>query len=122
MAVWRLFNPLARALAGTAPWWVILETTGRLSGKRRRVPLARGPVDDGIAWLISVHGEHASFARNIAADPQVRLKMRGRWRYGRAALCPLDVDTLSSFSRYARLGPRTVGIEPMLVRVDLDDR
>ena len=24
----RAFNPIARSLAGVAPWWVVLETTG----------------------------------------------------------------------------------------------
>jgi hypothetical protein len=44
------------------------------------VPLARGPVDGHTAWLIAVHGAHASFAQNIAANPRVRLKLRsGEW-------------------------------------------
>jgi deazaflavin-dependent oxidoreductase (nitroreductase family) len=121
-AFWRLFNPLARRAAGVAPWWVVLETTGRRSGKPRRVPLARGPVDGHTAWLIAVHGPHASFAHNIAANPRVRLKLRGRWREGNAAIVPFDSETLARFNRYARLGPRTLGIEPKLVRVDLDSR
>jgi deazaflavin-dependent oxidoreductase (nitroreductase family) len=121
MVFWRLFNPLARSMAGFAPWWVVLETTGRRSGQARRLPLARGPVDGTTAWLISVHGAHASFARNIAADPRVRLKLRGRWRDGAAALVPLDADVLARFSRYGRLGPATLGIDPMLVRIDLDE-
>src|SRR5689334_12614343 len=90
MLFWRLFNPPARALAGWAPWWVVLETTGRRSGKPRRVPLARGPEDGSTVWLISVHGRHASFARNVEADAQVRLRVRGRWRVGRAALVPIE--------------------------------
>ena len=79
-AWWRIVNPLTIPLAGFAPWWVVLETTGRRTGRRRRVPLARGPVDGRSAWLIAVRGTHAGFAHNIAADPRVRLKMRGRWR------------------------------------------
>ena len=120
MAVWRAFNPVARKLAGVAPWWVVLETRGRRSGRPRRVPLAKGPVDSRVAWLISVHGEHASFARNIAADRRVRLKLAGRWRQASASLVPIDEAVLRRFSGYARLGPRAVGIEPKLVRVDLD--
>ncbi len=118
--VWRLFNPVARSLAGIAPWWVVLETTGRRSGKPRQVPLARGPQDGKTVWLISVHGERAGFARNIAADPNVRLKLRGRWHPGKAELVPIDPSTLQRFSTYARMGPRTFGIEPKLVRVELD--
>jgi deazaflavin-dependent oxidoreductase (nitroreductase family) len=122
MAVWRLFNPLARAAAGVAPWWVVLETTGRRSGKVRRVPLARGPVDGRTAWLLSVHGANASFAQNIASNPRVRLKLGGHWRDGTAALLPLDDEIVSRFNGYARLGPRAIGIEPKLVRVELDAR
>ena len=120
MAIWRVFNPLARSLAGLAPWWVVLETTGRRSGRARRVPLARGPVDGRTAWLIAVHGAHSSFAHNIAGNPRVRLKLRGRWHEGTAALEPLDPAVLSRFNRYARMGPRTIGIAPKLIRVDLD--
>jgi deazaflavin-dependent oxidoreductase (nitroreductase family) len=120
MVFWRLFNPIARWLAGVAPWWVVLETTGRRSGKARRVPLARGPVEGSTAWLISVHGSHAAFAKNIAANPRVRLKLRGRWRNGRAEVQRLDDDVLRRFSAYARLGPRTMGIDSKLIRVELE--
>jgi deazaflavin-dependent oxidoreductase (nitroreductase family) len=117
---WALFNPLARRLAGIAPWWVVLETTGRRSGRARRVPLASGPVDGSTAWLIAVHGDRSGFARNIAAAPRVRLRLRGRWRTGTASVEPLDEQVLARFNAYARMGPRTFGIEPKLVRVELD--
>jgi deazaflavin-dependent oxidoreductase (nitroreductase family) len=120
MAFWRAFNPIARALAGVAPWWVVLETTGRRSGRPRTVPLATGPVDGRTAWLICVHGEHAGFARNIAANPRVRLKLRGRWHGGTATLEPFEATIVRRFGRYARMGPATLGIEPKLVRVELD--
>src|SRR5256885_16280615 len=90
MVFWRLVNPPTRWAAGVAPWWVVLETTGRRSGKPRRVPLARGPVDGSTAWLISVHGSHAAFARNLASNPQVRLKLKLKWHPGTAQLVPLD--------------------------------
>jgi hypothetical protein len=32
----------------------------------------------------------------------------------------LDPETLKRFNLYARSGPRTLGIDPLLVRVDLD--
>jgi deazaflavin-dependent oxidoreductase (nitroreductase family) len=119
MAIWRVVNPLAIRLAGVAPWWVVLETTGRRSGRPRQVPLARGPVTGNTAWVIAVHGRHATFARNIAASPEVRLKLRGRWHSGMASLVPLDPAIVRRFNRYARLGPRSMGIDPALVRIDL---
>lgn len=120
MVFWRVFNPVARSLAGVAPWWVVLETNGWRSGKPRQVPLATGPIDGSTVWLISVHGTHASFARNIAADPRVRLKLKGKWRAATAELLPVDESVLRRFNTYARLGPRTMGIDPKLVRVELE--
>lgn len=114
---WRAFNPLARALAGLAPWWVVLETTGRRSGRPRRVPLAAGPVEGSTVWLVSVHGTHAAFAQNIAVHSKVRLKLKGRWLEGTAMLLPLDEAILRKFNAYARLGPRSIGIEPKLIKV-----
>lgn len=120
MLAWRVFNPLVCRLAGLAPWWVVLETRGRRSGLPRRTPLARGPFEDGAVWLAAVHGRHASWVLNLVANPAVRLKLGRRWRYGRAAVEPFDAERMRRFSSYARLGPRTLGIDPVLVRVELD--
>src|SRR5437868_8480671 len=66
MVFWRLTNPFARRLAFLMPWLAVLETTGRRSGEPRRTPLARGPVEDGVAWLIAVHGRHSTpWVRNL---------------------------------------------------------
>ena len=118
MFFWRLMNPPARALAGIAPFWVVLETTGRRTGKPRQTPLARGPVDDGTTWLIAVHGRHSAWVKNAEADPRIRLRLRGRWRTGRATVEPWDAEKVERFNVYARLGPATLGIDPALVRVD----
>jgi deazaflavin-dependent oxidoreductase (nitroreductase family) len=117
--IWRVMNPVAVRLAGLAPWWVVLETTGRQSGRPRRVPLARGPKSGSTTWLISVHGRQAGFARNISASPEVRLKVLGRWYPGKASLMPFDQTIVQRFNRYARMGPRTLGIDPALIRIEL---
>jgi deazaflavin-dependent oxidoreductase (nitroreductase family) len=118
---WRIFNPIAKRLAGIAPWWVVIETTGRKTGERRQAPLARGPVDGDVTWLISVHGRHAGFVRNIEADPNVRLRLRGRWRTGTATAQPMDPAIVSRFNRYGQMGPKTLGWDPVLVRIELTD-
>ena len=119
--IWRVFNPLAlRFGAGRAPWWVILETTGRRTGQKRHTPLARGPMTDTTLWLVSVHGKQANFVKNLIARPEVRVKHRGRWLGGRAAVEPLDPARLRQFNLYARTGPATLGIDPVLVRVALE--
>jgi deazaflavin-dependent oxidoreductase (nitroreductase family) len=120
-AFWRVMNPIARRLAGTAPWWVVLETTGGKSGLPRQVPLARGPLDGGTTWVIAVHGPHAGFAHNIARSPRVRLKLRGRWYRGMASVGPIDPAVVNRFSRYARMGPATLGWDAALVRIELDE-
>ena len=116
--VWRIANPALRGLAGIAPWWVVLETTGRRSGRSRRTPLARGLVEEGAMWLISVHGRHADWVQNLEADPAVRLRMRGRWHNGTASVHAYDPARVRRFNRYARSGPTVVGIDALLVRID----
>jgi deazaflavin-dependent oxidoreductase (nitroreductase family) len=100
---------------------VLLETTGRRSGAARITPLARGPVDGNVLWLASVHGRRAAWVRNVEAEPQVRVKLSGRWHTGRATVVQYDEATAKRFSAYARSGPRTLGIEPVLIRVTLSE-
>jgi deazaflavin-dependent oxidoreductase (nitroreductase family) len=116
---WKLVNPPTRPLAGLAPWWVLLETQGRRSAKPRTTPLARGPVDGDVVWLASVHGRHATWVRNIEASPDVRVKLSGRWHPGRATVHDYDEAMGRRFNPYARSGPRMLGIDPVLVRVQL---
>ena len=113
---WRVMNPLARPLAGLVPWWVLLETVGRRSGVVRRTPLAAGPRDGREMLVIAVHGRHSGWVRNIEADPQVRLRHRRQWRTAEASVEPLQPEVLQRFNRYARSGPRLVGVDPLLVR------
>jgi deazaflavin-dependent oxidoreductase (nitroreductase family) len=116
---WKLINPPTRGVAGLAPWWVLLETRGWRSGTRRRTPLARGPLDGDVVWLTSVHGRRATWVRNIEASPEVRIRLSGRWRDGRATVHGYEQPIASRFNLYARSGPKLLGIEPALVRVKL---
>jgi hypothetical protein len=50
----------------------------------------------------------------------VRLKLSGRRREGTASLLPIDEAVLSRFSGYAQSGRRIFGIEPKLVKLELD--
>lgn len=119
---WRVVNPPTRPLAGLVPWWVLLETTGRRTGRVRRVPLASGPVESGPGesggmWLIAVHGRRSGWVANINANPHVRVRTAGRWRSGLAEVHPFDDATVTRFNRYARGGPALAGIDPVLVFV-----
>jgi deazaflavin-dependent oxidoreductase (nitroreductase family) len=116
---WRVVNPLTLRFAGRAPWWVLLETRGRRTGQPRRTPLARGPVDGNVLWLASVHGRHAHWVRNLELSPNVRVQLAGRWHDAHAAVVEYDEKIARRFNAYARTGPRTLGIGPVLVRVEL---
>ncbi|SHW49508.1 nitroreductase [Mycobacteroides abscessus subsp. abscessus] len=59
----RLVNPVGRQLPVT-----MLETIGRKSGEPRHTAIG-GRVIDGAFWLVSEHGDHADFVRNIKRIP-----------------------------------------------------
>ncbi|WP_433199621.1 nitroreductase family deazaflavin-dependent oxidoreductase [Nocardia sp. CA-107356] len=77
-----------------------LETTGAKSGQPRRVPVTVS-IDDEGAWLISQHGRRAGWARNITANPQVRLRHGKRWYTGTAAFVP-DDDVVARARSFAK--------------------
>ena len=98
---------------------VVVETTGRKSGQKRQAPLARGPVEGNTTWVIAVHGRHSGFVKNIEANPEVRFRLRGRWHEARASIHPMDDAIVSRFNAYGQAGPKTLGWDPVLVRIDL---
>lgn len=117
-------NPIVKAGAavGIPPTVAILETTGRRSGKRRRVPVGNGLQGDTF-WLVAEHGRRAGYVRNIEADPHVRVKVERRWRSGTAHLLP-DDDPLERTRQIGlRLNGavvRAVGTDLLTIRIDLD--
>lgn len=113
---------MTRGLAGYMPWWVLLETRGRRTGKRRLTPFANGPFDGTSISIIAVHGEHSAFAHNIAADPHVRLKRRGRWRKGVARFIEPDAAAVARFGIYPRLGLRALAEDPKILRIEMENR
>jgi deazaflavin-dependent oxidoreductase (nitroreductase family) len=121
----RLLNPvMVRALdAGLVPrGWALLETTGRVSGQPRRVPVGDGLRGETF-WIVAEHGRHADYVRNIERDPRVRVKARGRWRTGTAHVLP-DEDPRALLRALKRplndAGLLLMASEPLVVRIDLD--
>ncbi|MGZ4525524.1 MAG: nitroreductase family deazaflavin-dependent oxidoreductase [Mycobacterium sp.] len=111
-----LVNPVGRQMPGT-----ILETTGRKSGKPRRTTVG-GRLVDSKFWMVSEHGEHSDYVRNIKANPAVRMRIGGRWRSGTAHLLP-DDDPLQRLGDLPRLNSavvRLMGSDLLTIRVDLD--
>jgi deazaflavin-dependent oxidoreductase (nitroreductase family) len=111
-----LVNPVGRQLPMT-----MLETTGRKSGQPRRTAVG-GRVVDNQFWMVSEHGEHSDYVRNIKADPAVRVRVGGRWRNGTAHLLPDDdaVQRLGNLPRMNSAMVRLMGSDLLTIRVDLD--
>jgi deazaflavin-dependent oxidoreductase (nitroreductase family) len=110
-------NPITRRL----PTQVLLETTGRSSGRPRRTPVG-GRLVGAAFWLVSDHGEASDYVRNIKANSRVRVRIRGRWRTGTAFLLP-DDDPKARLATLPRLNSslvRALGTDLLTVRIDLD--
>jgi deazaflavin-dependent oxidoreductase (nitroreductase family) len=121
----KLVNPIMRRLLdhGLAPrTHALLETTGRKSGRPRRVPLGNG-LRGSTFWIVTEHGHAADYVKNIQRDPHVRVKVGRRWREGTAHLLP--EDDVAARLRFLRRPVndalvRLVGTEHLTIRVDLD--
>ncbi len=114
----RVANPLMRRL----PIQTLLETTGRKSGQPRRTPLDGSMVGKEF-WFVSEFGEKSQYVKNIKANPNVRIRLRGQWHSGTAHLMPDDDphERLRSLPQFNSFGVRTFGTNLLAVRVDLAD-
>jgi deazaflavin-dependent oxidoreductase (nitroreductase family) len=109
-------NPIGRQLPVT-----MLETTGRKSGQPRHTAIG-GKLVGNQYWMVSEHGDHSDYVRNIKANPAVRLRVDGQWRSGVAHLLP-DDDPWARLRQLPRLnstGVRVMGTDLLTIRVDLD--
>ena len=116
-----LVNPVVKLVAGYVPWWALLETTGRKSGRPWRNPVGNG-LDGNTFWIVAEHGNQAGYVKNIKANPRVRLRVAGRWRNGVAHLLPED-DARARQRTLPRGNAalvRLMGTNLLTVRVDLE--
>jgi len=88
---------------------LIVETVGRRSGKRRRIPV--GYLDDAGRIIVVVEdGSHAQWVRNaLENDNRLRIHLRGAWRPARLQI--LDADPDSYLSRMNRVHAAFVRVE-----------
>lgn len=119
-------NPVMRPLLErnlTPRTHALLETTGRRSGKPRRVPVGNG-LRGNVFWIVAEHGHHADYVRNIEQDPRVRVKVGSDWHSGTAHILP-DEDPRTRMRTLGRpvndAMVRLVASEPLVLRVDLED-
>jgi deazaflavin-dependent oxidoreductase (nitroreductase family) len=120
-----LLNPPVRVLFGLGlvpPTHVLLETTGRRTGRPRQNPVGNG-LDGDTLWIVAEHGHSANYVRNLEADPWVRVKIGRRWRSGTATVLP-DDDPRARLQRIGRpvngFMVRAAGTDLLTIRVDLD--
>jgi deazaflavin-dependent oxidoreductase (nitroreductase family) len=117
-----LLNPAVKGLSALGMRTAMaaeLETIGRTTGQLRRVPVS-AQFDDGGAWVICQHGTRSGWGRNIADNPNIRLRQGNQWRSGVAAFRP-DDDVVARARKFGRLGARMVkALEttPVSVRID----
>ncbi len=99
----------------------MIETTGRKSGKPRRTAVG-GRVVDNQFWMVSEHGDHSDYVRNIKADPRVRVRIGGQWRSGTAHLLPDNdaVQRLGDLPKLNSAAARMMGSDLLTIRVDLN--
>lgn len=85
---------------------IVLETTGRRSGKPYRTPLLATLAPGGYLWVSTVLGRRADWLRNAQANPDVRYWLKGRAREGRTLVSapglPMpDLSELPPLTRWA---------------------
>jgi deazaflavin-dependent oxidoreductase (nitroreductase family) len=120
----RVVNPLVRRLhgVGITGGTALLETIGRKTHQPRQTP-----VGDGLRghefWIVTEHGRHSSYVKNIEANPRVRVKSGRTWFSGTAHI--LEDDDPEARMRWLKrpandTALRMVGTEHLVIRVDLD--
>ena len=72
---------------------LVIETFGRRSGKRRRIPV--GFLDDrGRIIVVVEDGRSSNWVRNaLARDGHLRIHLRGRWRSAKLRMLEADPET-----------------------------
>ena len=119
-----LVNPPMKAITwlGLVPGQVLVETTGRRSGRRRRNVVGMH-VEGDTGWVVAEHGRSAGYVNNIEARPDVRVRRSRRWMPARAEVVP-DDDTAARLETFGRPSHasmvRRMGTDLLTLRFDLD--
>lgn len=120
-----LLNPIVKGMGKLGLRTALaaeLETIGCKTGQVRRVPVS-AQFDDQGAWVICQHGSRSGWGRNIAANPNIRVRQGNQWRTGVATLRP-DDDVVARGRKFGRLAAsmvRALETTPVSVRIDFTD-
>jgi deazaflavin-dependent oxidoreductase (nitroreductase family) len=119
----RVVNPMVRAghKLGLTGGTALLETTGRKTQQPRQTPVGNG-LRGNEFWIITEHGRHSGYVKNIEANPRVRVKVGRVWFSGTAHILEDDdpYERMRWLGRVNDVAVRLVGTEHLVVRVDLD--
>src|SRR4051794_21809881 len=80
---------------------MLVETTGRTTGRRRRTVVGCR-AEGAVLWVVAEQGRRAGYVRNLEADPHCRLRLARRWRLATATL----VDDDDPVTRLATFDPK----------------
>jgi len=117
-----LLNPPMKAAVwlGLVRGHMIVETTGRVTGRRRRTVVGCF-ADGGTLWVVAEQGRRAGYVRNLEAGPSVRVRIKRHWRPATARIVD-DDDPLARLAHFpdahARLVQRA-GTSLLSIRFDL---
>ena len=81
-------------LSRLTPWLTMIVTTGRRSGKPRRVVLDVAKREAGDLWVLAADGLGARWVKNLLADPRCRVTYRGRRFAAHATVTAADPGEL----------------------------
>jgi deazaflavin-dependent oxidoreductase (nitroreductase family) len=117
-----LVNPPAKAAVwtGWVPGYAILETVGRQTGKVRHNVVGLC-LDGDTGWVVAEQGRHAGYVRNLEAQPNVRVRVKGHWRAAHAHIRDDDDPQarLHSFHRRSHeKAVRRFGTDLLTVELD----
>lgn len=118
---WKIANPPWRLIAGRVPGFALVETTGWRTGRKHQVPVGARLQGESV-WFVAAHASKAHYIKNIEVNPEVRVRVGGRWREGLARLVP-DDDAPRRAVRLNLLNglfERVASSDLMTVRIDLD--
>jgi deazaflavin-dependent oxidoreductase (nitroreductase family) len=121
-----LVNPPAKVAVwcGLVPGFVLVETVGRHSGKRRLNVVGMN-VEGDTGWVIAEYGRRAGYVNNLEANPDVRVRMHRRWRRARAQMLEDDDPQarLASFHRRSHEAAiRTFGTDLLTIQFELQQQ
>ena len=115
----RLVEPVAEAGCLSPEFWpaglIVLETTGRRSGRPHRTPVL-AMIMDGHVIVRTFRGERSEWFKNLRANPEVRYWSGGSPGAARAVVhTPGEECSMESLPPFAALGVGAAGLAIQLM-------